>query len=65
MTRLEQNNLQPCKHCGGKAKLVRVGDLKDYYAYRCANCGRFHARYNEARSTPYGARLVWNRRGEL
>ena len=58
------SELKPCKYCGGGAELVRVGDNKEYLAYRCSNCGNFHARRSEARRTPSGARNVWNRRAD-
>lgn len=55
-------DLKPCKYCGGKARLIRVGDQKEFFAYQCANCYKYHARHNEARLTPNGAKRVWNRR---
>lgn len=59
-----QNDLKPCKYCGGKAELVRVGDWKEYFAYRCSKCQKYHARHSEARLTPQGAKRVWNGRVE-
>ena len=57
-----QNDLKFCKYCGSKAKLVRVGDWKEFFAYRCSKCHKYHARHSEARLTPWGAKRVWNRR---
>lgn len=58
------DKLKPCKYCGGRAELVRVGDYKEYFAYRCAHCHQFHARHSEARRTPWGAKRIWNRRAD-
>lgn len=55
------NELKPCKYCGGTAELVRVGDFKDFFAYRCSCCHKYHAKASEARRTPWGAKRVWNR----
>lgn len=56
------NELKPCKYCGGKPQLIPVGDFREYYAYRCSNCGEYHAQFGEARCTIRGAKKVWNRR---
>lgn len=56
--------LKPCKYCGGKPRLIPVGDFREYYAYRCSNCGEYHAQFGEARCTIRGAKKVWNRRAD-
>lgn len=56
--------MKPCKYCGGKPELVRVGDYKDFFAYQCSLCGNFHAKRSEARRTPFGAKRVWNKRAK-
>ncbi len=58
------SELKPCKYCGGEPELVRVGDNKEYLAYRCSKCGNFHARRSEARRTPFAAKRVWNKRAK-
>lgn len=60
----ENDELKPCKYCGGKPQLIPVGDFREYYAYRCSNCGKYHAQFGEARCTIKGAKKVWNRRAD-
>ena len=61
---MRAKKLKPCKYCGGEPELVRVGDQKELFAFRCKRCGAYHADYSEARATPWGAKRVWNRRAE-
>lgn len=58
------NKLKPCKRCGGQAELVRVGDMKQYFVYRCSSCNEYHERFWEASLTPWGAKRIWNRRSD-
>ena len=54
--------LLPCPICGHDAKLIRVGDWKQYFVYQCAECGYIKAKTSEARLTKRGAKKVWNTR---
>lgn len=54
--------LKPCPKCGGKAKLMRCGDQKEFLVYICSECLKTPVRYDEARITERGARKMWNRR---
>ena len=58
------DKLKPCKYCGGRAELVRVGENKEFFVYRCSRCFKYHARHGEARMTPWGAKRIWNRRAD-
>jgi hypothetical protein len=42
--------------------LYKVGDQKEYLVYMCPKCFRTPVRYNEARLTEMGARMIWNKR---
>ena len=55
-------NLVPSKCCNAPAKLINVGDQKEFLVYVCAKCFRTPVHNNEARCTEYGAREIWNRR---
>ena len=57
--------LNPCRRCGGKPKLIPIGDWKQYYVYSCSQCGLIPALLGEARLTEKGAREIWNLRNTV
>ena len=54
--------LKPCPICEGKAKLIKVGDYKNFFVYQCSLCGFVKAKTSDASLTPWGAKRVWNER---
>ena len=48
--------------CGAMPVARRVGDRKEYFVFRCPECGYVAAKLDEARITIWGAKRVWNRR---
>jgi hypothetical protein len=52
----------PSKCCLAPARLIRVGDQKEYLVYICSKCFKTPVHYDEARLTEQGARDIWNRR---
>ena len=52
------------KCCAAPAKLIKVGDQKEYFVYVCAKCFKTPVHNDEASLTEYGAMLVWNRRSK-
>jgi Lar family restriction alleviation protein len=56
------DKLKPCPFCGGKPKINRVGDQKEFVVYICSECYKTPVHSDEARITERGARKIWNRR---
>ena len=56
------DKLSPCRKCKAIPEYSRVGDRKQYWVVICPSCGNHEANFNEARSTKWGARRIWNRR---
>ena len=54
--------LKPCPFCGGEAKLIKVGDNRNFFVYQCSECGFIKAKPSEASLTQWGAKRVWNTR---
>ena len=52
--------LKPCKYCGGKPELKRVGDFREWYTYRCNKCG-CGLPVLHVTSTKWGAKRIWNK----
>lgn len=50
-----------CRRCGGKPELIRVGDMKQLYVYRCKSCLFMPAKSDEAKPTERAARRIWNK----
>lgn len=56
--------LKDCAFCGGKPKLARCGDQKEYFVYRCSICYETPVMFHEARMCEFSARKTWNERTE-
>lgn len=54
--------LKPCPYCGGKPIVRQVGDWKQLFVFFCSDCAMTPVRSDEARSTIWGAKRIWNRR---
>ena len=50
-----------CRKCAGKPELISVGDMKQFYVYRCKSCLSTPVKGDEARLTERAARRIWNR----
>lgn len=57
-------NLRLCPKCGNEPFYKRVGDYQQYVVVECQACHYCAARFNEAKLTKFGARLLWNKRVE-
>lgn len=55
------NAVKICRRCGGKPELIRVGDMKEFYVYRCKSCLSIPAKSYEGKITERAARRIWNR----
>lgn len=58
------DTIPPIKQClcGGGAKLIKVGDQKQYYVVQCSKCYGNMAESCEAKVNPAEAVRLWNRR---
>lgn len=58
------DTIPPIKQClcGGEAKLIKVGDQKQYYVVQCCKCYGNMAESGEAKVNPAEAVRLWNRR---
>lgn len=58
------DTIPPIKRClcGGEAKLIKVGDQKQYYVVQCSKCYGNMAESCEAKVNPAEAVRLWNRR---
>ena len=54
--------LKSCPYCGGKPKLIRCGDHKEFVVYICSKCYKTPVCSCEARLTERGARKIWNKK---
>ena len=50
--------------CGGKPRLARCGDQKEFFIYQCSCCYETPVMFHEARLCEFGARKIWNERTE-
>jgi hypothetical protein len=56
--------LMDCVFCGGKPRLARCGDQKEFFIYQCSCCYETPVMFHEARLCEFGARKIWNERTE-
>lgn len=64
---LRKKSLEPlrnCAFCGGKPKLTKCGDQKEYWIYLCTSCYETPVRFWEASISPNKARDMWQQRTE-
>ena len=54
--------LEGCAYCKGAPKLMKIGDKKQYFVYKCSNCFTAPALFDEAKRSERGAREMWNKR---
>ena len=54
--------IKSCRKCGKEPELIKVGDMKELYIYRCKNCLFIPAKIHEGRLIEYTARKIWNKR---
>ena len=54
--------LRDCAFCGGKPRLAKCGDHKEFVVYLCSCCDETPVDYDEARVCEPAARNIWNKR---
>ena len=57
-------SIEKCPLCNGNPRVKPVGDWKEYFAVQCSQCGEYLAKSYEARTNPWYAILLWNRRAK-
>jgi transcription elongation factor Elf1 len=54
-----------CPFCGGKPRISRCGDHREFWVVECSKCYETPVQLNEARITPIGAVNIYNKRADL
>ena len=54
-----------CPFCGGKPRLSRCGDQKEFWVVQCSECYETPVGFGEARITPYKAIKIYNERADF
>ena len=50
-----------CPFCGGKPRISRCGDQKEFWVVQCSKCYETPVQLDEARITPIGAVNIYNK----
>jgi hypothetical protein len=54
-----------CPFCGGKPRISRCGDQREFLVVRCSKCYETPVQFDEARITPIGAVNIYNKSADL
>jgi len=55
----------PCPFCGGKPRISRCGDQRNFWYVRCSRCFETPIDMGEARVTPIDAVKIYNKRADF
>ncbi len=54
-----------CPFCGGKPRISRCGDQREFWVVQCSKCYETPVQLDEARVTPVEAVKIYNKRADF